>query len=57
MADYANANPPPEKLREARESGSPLEASDVADVVMFMLTRPRETTIRDVVMLPTNFDL
>jgi ribitol 2-dehydrogenase len=46
---------PPEKLTEARESGSLLEASEVADVVMFMLTRPRGMTIRDVVMLPTNF--
>jgi ribitol 2-dehydrogenase len=25
--------------------------------VMFMLTRPRGMTIRDVVMLPSNFDL
>jgi ribitol 2-dehydrogenase len=48
---------PPEKLKEARESGSLLEASDVAEVVMFMLTRPRGMTIRDVVMMPTNFDL
>jgi ribitol 2-dehydrogenase len=48
---------PPEKLKEARESGSLLEASEVAEVVMFMLTRPRGMTIRDVVMLPTNFDL
>jgi len=24
---------------------------------MFMLTRPRGMTIRDVVMMPTNFDL
>ena len=48
---------PPEKLKEARESGSLLEASVVAEVVMFMLTRPRGMTIRDVVMLPTNFDL
>lgn len=48
---------PPEKLREARESGSLLEASEVAEVVMFMLTRPRGMTIRDVVMMPTNFDL
>ena len=30
---------------------------EVANVVMFMLTRPRGMTIRDVVMLPTNFDL
>ena len=48
---------PPEKLKEARASGSLLEASEVANVVMFMLTRPRGMTIRDVVMLPTNFDL
>jgi hypothetical protein len=26
-------------------------------VILFMLTRPRGITIRDVVMLPTNFDL
>jgi len=48
---------PPEKLNEARESGSLLEASEVAEVVLFMLTRPRGMTIRDVVMMPTNFDL
>ena len=48
---------PAEKLKEARDSGSLLEAREVAEVVMFMLTRPRGMTIRDVVMLPTNFDL
>jgi ribitol 2-dehydrogenase len=48
---------PAEKLKEARESGSLLEASEVANVVLFMLTRPRGMTIRDVIMLPTNFDL
>lgn len=48
---------PPEKLKEARESGSLLDAGEVAEVVMFMLTRPRGMTIRDVVMMPTNFDL
>ena len=48
---------PPEKLKEAKESGSLLEPSEVAKVVMFMLTRPRGMTIRDVVMMPTNFDL
>ena len=48
---------PPEKLQEARDSGSLLEASEVATVIVFMLTRPRGMTIRDVVMLPTNFDL
>ena len=48
---------PAEKLQEAKESGSLIEASEVANVLMFMLTRPRGVTIRDVVMLPTNFDL
>ena len=48
---------PEEKLKEARESGSLIEASEIANVVMFMLTRPRGMTIRDVVILPTNFDL
>lgn len=48
---------PPEKLAQARENGSLIEAGEVAEVVIFMLTRPRGMTIRDVVMLPTNFDL
>jgi ribitol 2-dehydrogenase len=48
---------PADKLAEARESGSLLDASEVAEVAMFMLTRPRGMTIRDVVMMPTNFDL
>lgn len=48
---------PAEKLAEARAAGSLLEAAEVAEVALFMLTRPRGMTIRDVVMLPTNFDL
>ena len=48
---------PADKLAEARASGSLLDAAEVAEVVVFMLTRPRGMTIRDVVMLPTNFDL
>ena len=48
---------PEEKLAEAKASGSLIEASEVANVVLFMLTRPRGMTIRDVVMMPTNFDL
>ena len=48
---------PAEKLAEAKASGSLLEAAEVAEVVLFMLTRPRGMTIRDVVMMPTNFDL
>jgi ribitol 2-dehydrogenase len=48
---------PAEKLAEAKANGSLLEASEVAEVVLFMLTRPRGMTIRDVVMMPTQFDL
>lgn len=48
---------PAEKLKEAKESGSLLEASEVAEAIMFMLTRPRSTTIRDMIVMPTNFDL
>ena len=48
---------PADKLAEAKASGSLLEAAEVAEVVRFMLTRPRGMTIRDVVMLPSNFDL
>ncbi len=48
---------PEEKLCEAKASASLIEAREVANVVMFMLTRPRGMTIRDVVLMPTNFDL
>lgn len=48
---------PAEKLEEAKASGSLIEANEIAEVVLFMLTRPRGMTIRDVVMMPTNFDL
>lgn len=48
---------PEENLRKAKESGSLIEPVEVAEAVMFMLTRPRNVTIRDVVVLPTNFDL
>jgi len=48
---------PEEKLAEAREAGSLIDPADVAEVVMFMLTRPRGVTIRDVVVMPSSFDL
>ncbi|MDJ0832085.1 MAG: SDR family oxidoreductase [Gammaproteobacteria bacterium] len=48
---------PEEKLAEAKQQGSLMEATEVAEVIMFMLTRPRTMTIRDVVVMPSNFDL
>lgn len=48
---------PEENLRKAKEAGGLIEPKEVADAVMFMLTRPRTVTIRDVVILPSAFDI
>lgn len=48
---------PEEQLNEARSSGSLIEAGEIAEVMMFMLTRPRSMTIRDIIVIPSNFDL
>ncbi|SAK86589.1 3-oxoacyl-[acyl-carrier-protein] reductase [Caballeronia hypogeia] len=48
---------PEEKLKEAKEAGSLIDPTEVADVALFMLTRKRGVTIRDVIIMPTNFDL
>ncbi len=48
---------PEENLRKAKESGALIEPKEVADGIMFMLTRPRTVTIRDMVILPSSFDI
>jgi ribitol 2-dehydrogenase len=48
---------PKENLRKAKEAGALIEPKEVADAVIFMLTRPRNVTIRDVVILPSAFDI
>lgn len=48
---------PEENLRKAREAGALIEPRDVAEAVVFMLTRPRNVTIRDMVILPSSFDI
>ncbi|WP_172330064.1 SDR family oxidoreductase [Mangrovicoccus sp. HB161399] len=47
---------PEENLRKAKESGSLIDPEEVADAVAYMLTRKRQVTIRDMIVLPTNFD-
>ena len=47
---------PEENLRKAKESGSLIDPEDVADAVVYILTRKRTVTIRDMIVLPTNFD-
>lgn len=48
---------PKAKLEEALANGSLMEAKEVAEGVMFMLSRPRNITIRDLVILPQSLDL
>lgn len=48
---------PQAKLDEALASGSLMQPKEVADCVVFMLTRPRNVTVRDIVILPNSVDL
>lgn len=48
---------PEEKLEEARAEGSLIEADEIAQAIMYMLSRPRHVTIRDMIIMPSNFDL
>lgn len=48
---------PKAKLEDALASGSLMQPKEVADAVLFMLTRPRNVTIRDLVILPGSVDL
>ena len=48
---------PQAKMIEALASGSLMQPKEVADCVIFMLTRPRNVTIRDIVILPNSVDL
>jgi ribitol 2-dehydrogenase len=44
-------------MDEALASGSLMQPIEVAEAVLFMLTRPRNVTIRDIVILPQSNDL
>ncbi|ACI57844.1 short-chain dehydrogenase/reductase SDR (plasmid) [Rhizobium leguminosarum bv. trifolii WSM2304] len=48
---------PQEKLDEALAAGGLMEPKEVAEAVLFMLTRPRSVTIRDLVILPQSTDI
>ncbi len=48
---------PKAKMEEALANGSLMQPTEVADAVLFMLTRPRNVTIRDLVILPNSVDL
>lgn len=48
---------PKAKLDDALAAGSLMQPQEVAAAVLFMLTRPRNVTIRDLVILPQSLDL
>jgi len=48
---------PQAKLDDALASGSLMQPQEVAACVLFMLTRPRNVTVRDIVILPNSVDL
>jgi ribitol 2-dehydrogenase len=48
---------PREKLEAELAAGGLMQPTEVAEAVLFMLTRPRNVTIRDLVILPQSNDL
>lgn len=48
---------PKDKMDEALSNGSLMQPREVAEAVLFMLTRPRNVVIRDLVILPNGVDL
>ncbi len=48
---------PKAKMEEALANGSLMQPKEVAEAVLFMLSRPRNVTIRDLVILPQSVDL
>jgi ribitol 2-dehydrogenase len=57
VASALLADWPADRLQAAKDSGSLIEPAEIADAVIYMLSRPRHVTIRDMVVLPTNFDV
>jgi ribitol 2-dehydrogenase len=48
---------PKAKMDEALANGSLMQPKEVADAVLFMLTRPRNVVIRDLTILPVSLEL
>lgn len=47
---------PEENLRKAKEAGALMDPEEVAEALEFMLTRKRQVTVRDVIVMPTAFE-
>lgn len=48
---------PQDKLAEIKEANALMAPEEVAESILFMLTRPRHVTIRDVIIVPTTLDM
>ncbi|WP_203566387.1 SDR family oxidoreductase [Aestuariimicrobium ganziense] len=48
---------PGDRLAAAKADGSLMDADQIGEAIMFMLTRPRGVTVRDMIVMPSNFDL
>jgi len=48
---------PKAKMDEALAAGALIQPTEISDAVLFMLSRPRNVTIRDLVILPSNLDM
>lgn len=47
---------PADRLQAALDAGAVIEPSEVAEAVLFILSRSRTVTIHDMIVLPTNLD-
>ncbi|PJE29403.1 Ribitol 2-dehydrogenase [Pseudooceanicola marinus] len=47
---------PEENLRKAKEAGALMDPEEVAEALEFMLTRKRQVTARDIIIMPTAFE-
>ena len=56
VASALLADWPADRLQAAKDAGAIIDPSEVADAVIFILTRPRNVTIHDVIVVPTNMD-
>lgn len=52
LADWTQS-----RLEDERAKGNIMEAQNVADCVLFMVTRPSNVVVRDIVILPMKFDI
>ena len=48
---------PQAKMEEALANGSLMQPIEVAESVLFMITRSKNVTVRDLVILPNSVDL